>query len=226
MNKLSQPVSRDEWQMSPQIVNAYNDANRLVICFPAAILQAPFFNPQVHPAINFGGIGTVICHELTHVFDDEGCQFDENGNVKTWWTAADRRAFAQRTQPIIKQADKFEVLPSLYMIGKLVIGESIADLGGLEIAYDALAHKLKGQLDQKVINKLTASQLFYINYAFTECAANREALSRALILINPHADERFRVNGILSHCDNFYKTFKLKPDDKLYLPARRRVKIW
>jgi putative endopeptidase len=226
MDKLDQPVSRDEWMMCPQTVNAYNDPSRLVICFPAAILQAPFFNPKSHISINMGGIGTVICHELTHAFDDEGCQFDESGNVKPWQTTAERHAFAKRAQVIIKQADKFEVLPGLYMIGKLVIGESIADLGGLEIAYDALSHKLKNKLDQKITNDSTANQLFYINYAFTECAVNREARSRELILNNPHADERFRVNGILTHCDNFYKSFDLKPGDKLYLPANKRVKIW
>ena len=226
MNKLNQPVARNEWFMSPQTVNAYNDPNRLVICFPAAILQAPFFSPRAHIAINMGGIGTVICHEFTHAFDDEGCQFDENGNVKPWQTKADRQAFAKRSRVIIKQADEFEVLPGLCMIGKLVIGESIADLGGLEIAYAAINRQLKHKMSQKVANGLTASQLFYINYTFTECAENREALSRELVLNNPHPDERFRVNGILAHCDSFYKTFNLKPGDKLYLPANKRVKIW
>jgi putative endopeptidase len=226
LNKLDQPISRNEWFMPPQTVNAYNDPSRLVICFPAAILQPPFFDQKANMAINLGGIGTVICHELTHAFDDEGCQFDERGNVRPWQTPNERKAFAKRAQVIINQADHFEVLPGLYLNGKLVIGEGIADLGGLEIAYDTLCQKLITKLNQPVVDGLTASQLFYINYAITECAETRETRSRELILNNPHADERFRVNGILAHCDGFYNAFHLKPGDKLYLPVKQRVKIW
>ncbi|MGD0284542.1 MAG: M13 family metallopeptidase [Candidatus Saccharimonadales bacterium] len=226
LNKLDQPISRDEWFMSPQTINAYNDPSRLVICFPAAILQPPFFDPKANLAINLGGIGSVICHELTHAFDDEGCQFDEQGNVRPWQTNAERKAFAKRAQVIIKQADNFEVLPGLNLNGKLVIGESIADLGGLEIAYDTLCQQLKSKVNQAMINGLTASQLFYINYAITECVVTRESRSRELVLSNPHPDEKFRVNGIIAHCDGFYRAFQLKPGDKLYLPPNQRVKIW
>ena len=226
LDKLNQPISRDEWFMPPQTINAYNDPSRLVICFPAAILQPPFFDPKANLAVNLGGIGSVICHELTHAFDDEGCQFDEQGNVRPWQTNTERKSFAKRAQVIIKQADNFEVLPGLNLNGKLVIGESIADLGGLEIAYDTLCQQLKTKMNQSIIDGLTASQLFYINYAITECVVTRESRSRELALSNEHPDERFRVNGILTHCDGFYRSFHLKPGDKLYLPANQRVKIW
>jgi putative endopeptidase len=212
--------------MPPQTINAYNDPSRLVICFPAAILQPPFFDSNANLAINMGGIGSVICHELTHAFDDEGCLYDDQGNVRPWQTKAERQTFAKRAQVIINQANDFEVIPGLNLNGKLIIGESIADLGGLEIAYDMLCHKLKTKLNQTFIDGLTASQLFYINYAITECAETRETRSRELILNNPHPDERFRVNGILAHCDGFYDAFNLKPGDKLYLPANKRIKIW
>ncbi len=226
LNKLNKPTSRDEWLMSPQTVNAYNDPSRLLICFPAAILQPPFFDPKANFAINMGGIGSVICHELTHAFDDQGCQFDEHGNVRTWQTKAERKVFSKRASVIINQANQFEVLPGLNLIGKLVIGESIADLGGLEIAFDALSHILKNKINQKIEDGLTASQLIYINYAITECAVAREKHNRDLVLRDEHPDERFRVNGILPHCDGFYKAFDVKPGDKLYLPTSKRVRIW
>jgi putative endopeptidase len=224
--KLDQPTSRDDWFMYPQTVNAYNDPGRLVICFPAAILQKPFFDPAAHIAVNMGGIGTVIGHELTHGFDDQGCLFDAHGNVKTWQTAKERAAFAKRAQLIIDHADHFEVLPGLCMKGKLVIGESIADLGGVEIAYAALQQQLHGDLDGKTVDGLSLSQLFFVSYAATECSHSREERLREQTVSDPHPNERFRVNGILSHVDAFYQAFSVIADDALYRTSQDRAKIW
>lgn len=226
LEKLSKPTSRDEWFMYPQTVNAYHDPNRLVICFPAAILQKPFFDPEAPIAVNMGGIGTVIGHELTHGFDDQGCLFDAHGNVQTWQTKEERAAFTKRAQVVIDHADHFEVLPGLCMKGKLVIGESIADLGGIEIAYDALRKKVEGKLDDGTAEGLTTAQLFFTSYATTECSSTREERIREFTVSDPHPDAHFRVNGILSHVDAFYRAFNLSDGDALYRAPKDRAKIW
>lgn len=226
LGKLSKPTSRDDWFMFPQTVNAYHDHNRLVICFPAAILQKPFFDPGAHIAANMGGIGTVIGHELTHGFDDQGCMFDADGNVKVWQTPAERKTFAKRAKIIIDHANHFEVLPGLCLKGELVIGESIADLGGLEIAYTALQNKLGDKMNDIVTDKLTAPQFFFANYATTECEQIREARLREFTAGDPHPEGHFRVNGMLSHVDAFYDVFDVKPKDKLYRPPKSRARIW
>lgn len=223
--RLMEPTSRDDWFMNPQTVNAYHDPNRLVICFPAAILQPPFFDPKAHYAANVAAIGAVIGHEFTHGFDDQGCQFDEAGNVRVWQADDERKAFAERAQKIIDQADNFEVLPGVHLKGQLVIGESIADLGGLELAHHALAAKVKDR-SQKVDGTLTAEQLFFIAFACTECGDSREERKRQLALSDPHPAEPFRVNATLSNCDSFYTAFGLKEGDRLYLPPAARAKIW
>ncbi|HEU5187371.1 MAG TPA: M13 family metallopeptidase [Candidatus Saccharimonadales bacterium] len=222
LQKIGKPTSRDEWLMFPQTVNAYHDPNRLVICFPAAILQPPFFSPEADVATNFGGIGTVIGHELTHGFDDQGCQFDEKGNIRMWQKPEERTAFDERAQYIIDQADNFEVLPGLTLKGKLVIGESIADLGGLELALAAL-HTLP---DTNVDDGLARDQRFFVGYAATECDQTREEKLRELALSDPHPNAHFRVNGILQHIDAFYTAFNVMPSDKLYRAPEQRAKIW
>jgi putative endopeptidase len=224
--KLNKPTSRDEWLMNPQTVNAYNDPNRLVICFPAAIIQQPFFDPKAPFAANMGGIGTVIGHELTHGFDDEGYLFDAHGNVNKWQTDEERAAFEKRTQLVIDHADHFEVLPGLTLRGKLVIGESVADLGGIEISYHALKKELGDKINDVVVDNLTAAQLFFISYAMTECTAIREERSREFALSDPHPDSHFRVNGILSHVDAFYDVFNVSSNDALYRKPEDRAKIW
>jgi len=226
MAKLDEPISRDEWFMYPQTVNAYNDPSRLVICFPAAILQAPFFDPAAHIATNLAGIGSIIGHELSHGFDDQGCMFDENGNVRTWQTKAERKTFDERAKHIIDHADQFEVLPDVYLNGKLVIGESIADLGGIEIAYDAIQQTLGKDMTEPAVEGLTAQELFFISYAITECGSTREGRIHELALSDPHPIEQFRVNGILSHVDAFYDTFSIALGDKLYRAPEDRAKIW
>ncbi|HSX28751.1 MAG TPA: M13 family metallopeptidase [Candidatus Saccharimonadales bacterium] len=218
MDLLQQPNSRDQWLMYPQTVNAYSDPHRLVICFPAAILQPPFFDPKAPLAVNLGGIGTVIGHELTHGFDDQGCQFDAEGNVRQWQTDADRKAFSTRADLIIKQADAYEVLPGLHLQGNLVIGESIADLGGIEIAYEALI------ADHKVTDE--DKKLFFTSYATTEGGATREEKRREYALTDPHPDGEFRVNGILQHVDGFYEAFELTKGDTLFRDEAKRARIW
>jgi putative endopeptidase len=225
LGRLMEPTSRDDWFMHPQTVNAYHDPNRLVICFPGAILQPPFFDPNVPYAANVGAIGAVIGHEFTHGFDDQGCQFDESGNVRTWQTEEERKAFAERAQKIIDQADNFETLPGVHLKGKLVIGESIADLGGLELAHHAFLAKVKDPAE-KLEDKLSAEKIFFISFASTECGDSRDERKRELALSDPHPTERFRVNGVLSNCDKFYETFNVHEGDKLYLPPAARAKIW
>ncbi len=226
LDRLHKPTSRSDWFMYPQMVNAYHDPNRLVICFPAAILQPPFFDAKAPLAANLGGIGTVIGHELTHGFDDQGCQFDAEGNVKQWQTPHDRKAFDARAQLVIDHADHFEVLPGLNLRGKLVIGESIADLGGIEIAHQALVAAEGDKLDAPGADGLSPHQLFFISYASTECGHSREERSRQLALSDPHPNEHFRTNGILQHVDSFYQVFDITEGDKLYRMPELRAKIW
>jgi predicted metalloendopeptidase len=225
LGKLLEPTSRDDWFMYPQTVNAYHDPNRLVICFPGAILQPPFFDPNAPYAANIGAIGAVVGHEFTHGFDDQGCQFDESGNVRTWQTEDERKAFAERAQKIIDQADNFEVLPGVHMKGKLVIGESIADLGGLELGHHAFLAKVKDP-SEKLEGDLTAEEVFFISFASTECGNSRDERKRELALSDPHPAERFRVNAVLSNCDSFYDVFDVHEGDELYLPPAARAKIW
>lgn len=224
LGKLTQPTSRDDWFMYPQTVNAYHDPNRLVICFPGAILQPPFFSPDAPYAANVGSIGAVIGHEFTHGFDDQGCQFDEEGNVRTWQSDDERKAFAERAQKIIDQADNFEVLPGVHLKGQLVIGESIADLGGLELAHHALLAKVDPA--EKIDGDLTAEEVFFVSFASTECGNSRDERKRELALSDPHPTERFRVNAMVSNCDSFYTTFNVTEKDALYLPPAARAKIW
>jgi putative endopeptidase len=226
LSRLQQPTSREDWLMSPQTINAYNDSSRLVICFPAAILQPPFFDPAAPDAVNMGGIGTVIGHEFTHGFDDKGCEFDALGNRHTWQTAAEQQALASKANIIIDQANKFEVLPGLCLKGKLVIGESIADLGGIEIALHALRAAMGTRFDQVTDEGMTPTQLFFINYATAEGENVREEKLREYTLSDPHPAGRFRVNGVLAHVDSFYEAFSLQPDDKLYRPSSLRARIW
>lgn len=224
--RLNQPTSREDWFMYPQTVNAYHDPNRLVICFPAAILQRPFFDPNAHIAANMGGIGAVVGHELTHGFDDQGCRFDAEGNVRTWQTERERTIFQKKAKVVIDQADAFEVLPGLALKGGLIVGESIADLGGIEIAFEALQDQLGDVLSSVVQDDLTAAQLFFVNYARTECSNIREQKLREYTLTDPHPASIFRVNGMVCHDDDFYQAFNVRESDNLYLDVDKRAKIW
>ncbi len=225
LDKLSKPTSRDDWFMHPQTVNAYNDPNRLVICFPAAILRAPFFDPSAPYAASIGAIGAIIGHEFTHGFDDQGCEFDAEGNVRQWQTEAERQAFAERAKLVIEQADAYEIIPGVHLKGDLVIGESIADLGGLELAHQALTSHTS-DTSAEVIDGLSAERLFFISFAATECGNTRTERKRQLALSDPHPIGEFRINAIVQHCDSFYAAFGVQSGDKLYRPPEQRARIW
>jgi putative endopeptidase len=194
------------------------------ILFPAAILQPPFFDPAADDATNFGGIGSTIGHELTHGFDDQGALFDDHGNLQNWWTKEDKERFDKQTTHLAEQFDTYEPLPGLHVNGKLTLGENIADLGGLLIAYDGLALALGGAAAIEADN--AAAQRFFSNYAMTEREHLRDEAMRVRIQTDPHSPGIYRVNGPVSNMVEFYKAFDVKPGDKLYREESDRVKIW
>jgi putative endopeptidase len=210
----------EKWYMNAHTVNAYYDPNQLVICFPAAILQPPFFNANANYATNIGGIGAIIGHELTHGFDDQGSQFDEHGNVKRWQSNSEIKKFKELARPIIDQANSFEVIPGTFLKGKLVIGEAIADIGGLELAIEALKIKTNNQPDKQAMKEL------FTNAAIVECGSQRDEYSIQQAATDPHPPSKFRVNCVVSHIDEFYKTYDVNIDDRLYVPPDKRVHIW
>lgn len=226
--KIGGPVDRTEWHMPPQTVNAYYNPAMNEIVFPAAILQPPFFDPDADLGVNYGGIGSVIGHELTHGFDDEGALFNEEGNLANWWTPEDKARFDAKTATLAEQFDKYEPLPGLHLNGKLTNGENIADLGGLVIAYDALMLALKdaGPSAAAPIDGLTPAQRFFIAYAVTERGNVREEALRLQVQIDPHSPSEFRVNGPASDMDEFYGAFGVKEGNALWRPEGDRVKIW
>ncbi|MEI7689574.1 MAG: M13 family metallopeptidase [Candidatus Saccharibacteria bacterium] len=218
--KIGKIPDPQEWAvMNAHTVNAYHDPNQLVICFPAGILQPPMYDPTASYAKNLGGIGAIIAHELTHGFDDQGSQFDENGDVKCWQTKSDQKKFASLTQNVIKQADDFEVLPGINLKGDLVVGEVIADIGGLELAVEALQSK-PDMNDKKSLQEL------FTNNAVCECGAQRDEFLILMAKTDPHPPSKFRVNCTVSHVDKFYEAYDVKPSDKLYLPPEKRAHIW
>ncbi|HEY5220691.1 MAG TPA: M13 family metallopeptidase [Candidatus Paceibacterota bacterium] len=229
MKKIAKPVDRSEWHCSPQTVNAFYSPPMNEITFPAAILQPPFFYEDIDDAMNFGGIGTFIGHELTHGFDDQGALFDPHGNLQNWWTKEDKDRFDERTTHLAEQFDAYEPLPGLHVNGKLTLGENIADLGGLLIAYDGLVLALGGQeaaAKAPVVEGMTPFQRFFKNLAIAERANLREEALRTQIQTDPHSPGFYRVNGPLSNMVEFYEAFDVKPGDKLYREESDRVKIW
>jgi putative endopeptidase len=225
MKKIGQPVDRTEWYMSPQTVNACYNPLMNEILFPAAILQPPFFYPDGDDAVNFGAIGTVIGHELTHGFDDQGALFDPHGNLVNWWTADDKLRFDAQTDHLAQQFDEYEPLPGLHVNGRLTLGENIADLGGLLIAYDGLMLALRENPVEK-IDGLTPQQRFFINCAIYERENRREEALRLAIQTDPHAPSMCRINGPLSNMQEFYEVFGCKPGDALWRDTEDQVKIW
>ncbi|MGK4566270.1 M13 family metallopeptidase [Flavobacterium sp. 3HN19-14] len=225
ITKLGKPVDRAEWSMTPQTVNAYYNPSLNEIVFPAAILQPPFFDPNVDDAINYGSIGAVIGHEIGHGFDDQGAGFDGEGVMRNWWTKNDLDAFKKRTSALAGQFSQYNVFPDLKINGSYTLGENIGDLGGLAIALSAYKMSLNGKPSPK-IDGFTGEQRFFIGYGMSWLSKQREASLRAQIAGDPHAPAKFRVNGIVRNIPEFYQAFNVKPGDSLYLASKNRVKIW
>jgi putative endopeptidase len=225
VRRLDGQVDRTEWGMTPQTVNAYYNALLNEIVFPAAILQPPFFDPAADPAVNYGAIGAVIGHEMTHGFDDQGRQFDGTGALADWWAPEDVVKFVDRTKRLGAQYSAFEPLPGAHVNGDLTMGENIADLGGLLIALDAYHMSLKGEA-APVINGLTGDQRFFLGAAQVWRAAARPDDERRRLVSDPHSPPRFRANGTVRNVDAWYEAFGVKPGDAMYLPPDQRVHIW
>ncbi|MBI5405447.1 M13 family metallopeptidase [Candidatus Kaiserbacteria bacterium] len=225
LRRLKKPVDHDEWFMSPQTVNAYCSFGLNDIVFPAAILQHPFFHATADDAFNYGAIGSVIGHEITHGFDDQGCKFDGNGNRKTWWTKTDSKRFAAKARRLVKEFNDYEVAPGMNVNGRLTLGENIADLGGISIAYDAYQLRLK-KTGRRNIAGFTPEQRFFLGYAATEREQERPAYRKTMVMTDPHSPSCFRVNGPLSNLPEFYAAFGVKKGDTLYREPKERAKIW
>jgi putative endopeptidase len=226
LEKVGKPVDRTEWGMTPQTVNAYYNPVNNEIVFPAAILQPPFFNPKADAAVNFGGIGAVIGHEMTHGFDDSGSQFDADGNLVDWWTPADKANFQKATKALAAQYDKFEPVKGTFVNGTFTNGENIADLGGVNIAYDALQMYLKDHGNPGLISGYTQDQRFFMSWATVWRTLQKEAALINQIKTNEHSPGLYRAFGPLVNTDAFYKAFNVKEGDKLYKKPEDRVKIW
>jgi len=225
ISKLGKPVDKTEWGMTPPTVNAYYSSQKNEIVFPAGILRAPFFDAEADDALNYGGIAAVIGHEISHGFDDQGRQFDGEGNLKDWWTKSDAEEFKKRTDKIVSQYNGFTILDTIHVNGQLTLGENIADLGGLTVAYEAFKNTPEGKAN-KVINGFTADQRFFINWAQVWRNNILDASAAQRILTDPHSPGMYRANGPLENLDAFYAAFNVKEGDKMYIAPENRIKIW
>lgn len=225
INKLGKPVDRTEWLMSPQTVNAYYDPSKNEIVFPCGIMQFPFFDENADDAFNYGGIGAVIGHEITHGFDDEGSQYDAKGNLNNWFTVEDKAKFKERTSGIVKQFNNYVAIDTMHVNGALTQGENIADLGGVSISFAALQKALAGKEKEK-IDGFTPEQRFFLNYAQVWRGLYRDEALKRQLQTNPHSPGKFRTLGPLSNFQPFYDAFGVKEGDKMYVADKDRVKIW
>ena len=223
--RVNKRTDRTEWLMKPQTINAYYNPTTNEICFPAGILQPPFFNAEADDACNYGAIGVVIGHEMTHGFDDQGSQFDKDGNLKNWWTETDKKNFNERTQVMRRFFDNIEVLPGLKANGQLTLGENIADHGGLNIAYQALQNAMKEHPLGKV-DGFTPEQRFFLSYGLIWANNTREEQIRQQVKTDPHSPARWRVNGALPHIDAWYTAWNITKKSPLYIPKAKRVDVW
>ncbi len=222
---LGKEIDRERFGMTPQTVNAYYNPSLNEIVFPAAILQAPFFDPSADAAVNYGGIGAVIGHEMGHGFDDQGAKSDGNGNQRDWWTDSDKAAFKVKTNALVAQYDKFEPLEGLHVNGKLTLGENIGDLTGITMAYAAYKKSLNGKV-APVIDGYTGDQRFFLSYGQIWQAKSRDKALRNQVKTDPHSPGTYRANGIVRNFDAWYEAFDVQPGDALYLAPEKRVKIW
>jgi len=224
-NKLGQPIDKEEWGMTPQTVNAYYNPTRNEIVFPAAILQPPFFSVNAPEPLNYGGIGAVIGHEISHAFDDQGSQYDGDGNLENWWSDEDRKAFEKLTKRLISQFDGYEALPNQFVKGKFTLGENIADLSGLEISYKAMTKALKDKPPVEFAG-WNQDQLFFVGWSRVWARKYRDKEMLRRLSIDPHSPSEFRTNGPVSNIGAFYKAFGLKDGDELFKPEAERIRIW
>jgi putative endopeptidase len=225
--RVGKAVDRTEWGMTPETVNAYYNPEMNEIVFPAGILQPPFFDVNMDDAVNYGGIGVVIGHEMTHGYDDEGRKFDGNGNLTNWWTEADAKNFDSRAQLVVDEYNGFEALPGLHVNGKLTLGENLADLGGVHIAYDALQRALaKDPSKRRTIDGFTPEQRFFISFGQIWRTNVRDAEAQRLITVDPHSPGQFRAYGPLLNVQEFYDAFDIKPGSPMWLPPEKRAVIW
>lgn len=225
LSKIGKPVDKDEWLMDPQMVNAYYNPTTNEICFPAGILQPPFFYLDGDDAVNYGGIGVVIGHEMSHGFDDQGSQYDKDGNINNWWTAEDKAAFDDRTKVLVEHFNGIEVLPGLFANGQYTLGENIGDFGGLQVAYTAFQNTKEAKENVK-IDGYTPAQRFFLAYAGLWAGNMRDAEARRLTLQDVHSLAKWRVNGTLPHIDAWYEAWNIQEGDSLYIPKQKRADIW
>jgi len=225
-SRLGKPVDRGLWGMTPQTVNAYYDPTMNQVTFPAAILEPPFFDAAADPAVNYGETGATIGHEMGHGFDDEGRQFDAQGRLRDWWTKASADRYTAHAQNLVRQFNAYEPIPGVHINGQLTLGENLADLGGLEVAYAAYRRYVDRHGEPPVIDGFTGDQRFFIAYAQSWQGKKREGAVRAQLLADPHSPEAYRVNGIVRNADPWYAAFDVKPGDALYLAPSDRVHVW
>jgi putative endopeptidase len=224
--KIGKPVDQTLWQMFPQTVNAYYERTINEICFPAGILQPPFFDMKADDAVNYGAIGVVIAHELTHGFDDQGSQYDKNGNLAQWWSETDAATFKQRTQILVDYFNNIEVLPNLRANGQFTLGENIADNGGVNIAYDAMQQAIAAGKVKPEMDKFTAAQRFFIAFAGVWANSIRDEEIIRRTKTDPHSLGKWRVNATLAHVNAFYQAYGVKEENKMYVAPDQRVAIW
>ncbi len=226
LSKFNKPMDKDEWLMTPQTVNAYYNPATNEICFPAAILQPPFFNMEADDAVNYGAIGVVIGHEMTHGFDDQGRQYDKDGNLAEWWTPEDANRFDERAQVLVNFFNNIVVLDTVHANGRYTLGENIADQGGLQISWQAYQNSLKGKDVPAPVNGFTNAQRFFLGYATVWAGNIRNEEILRLTKMDSHSLGQWRVNGALPHVDAWYEAFQVTPENKLFVPKDQRVAIW
>lgn len=226
INKLDKPVDKSVWEMTPQTVNAYYNPLFNEIVFPAGILQPPFYNYQADEAVNYGGIGAVIGHEISHGFDDQGSQFDAEGNLTNWWKKEDLEKFREKGKAYVGQFNKYEPLPGVFVQGQFTLGENIGDLGGVALAYEGLQRFFREKGKPGLIDGLTPEQRFFISWATVWRAKYKDETLRTQVNTDPHAPAMYRATGPLSNMKEFYDAFGIKPGDKMYREEKDRVKIW
>ena len=223
---LSKPVDKEKWGMSPQTVNAYYNASNNEIVFPAAILQPPFYNYQADEAVNYGGIGAVIGHEISHGFDDSGSRYNADGNLVDWWTAEDLKQFSALTGALAAQYSALEPLPGTFVDGKFTLGENIGDLGGVNAAYDGLQLYLKANGNPGLIDGYTPEQRFFISWSTIWRSKMRDEALKNQVKTDPHSPGMYRAYVPLQNIDTFYQAFDIKPTDGMYIAPEKRVRIW